>query len=392
MNKLKSSEMQNKHRYVASLDAHKRTYFMKLIDVLTNKVIFNSGIIGSIVEVISLLDSFKLAKKDVVVLYEAGCVGFDPYFRLTKAGYTCLIIAPSSIPYNNRLHKTDKQDCGNNLGYYLSGILRFVTVPDQETLQIRELNRYRETLVNEIRRKQQQINAFTLRNGYIFTETKSEWTMKHRKWLKSLNLSPILQGALSLMLSDLEHEELNLEKVDKELELHVKQNTSLNVTTKALQLFPGIGKVVANGLALEGGNFGRFSKASQVPQFVGLVPAKQQTGNSDPALSITKEGNGLIRRMLVSASKYYGNHRYLYSEKELAKLPPGISPFVKKMQDRLYSRYRYLKNRGKHTNKVRCAIARELSIFIWDYLLNIVPKHHDLFTTNDKLAITKKAA
>ena len=150
----------NSQRFLVSLDAHKRTYFVKIVDSRTDKVLFNSGIVGTIKNVIDRLEMLKLAKKETTVLYEAGCVGFHPYWQLHDAGYGCLVIAPSSIPLNNRLRKSDKHDCSSNLQYHISGLLRYVTVPDKDTLHIRELNRYRDGLVDKLRKQKQLINFF----------------------------------------------------------------------------------------------------------------------------------------------------------------------------------------------------------------------------------------
>ena len=373
MKTVQNNETKKNYKYVVSLDAHKRTYSMKIQNTFNKQVLFNGGIAGDIKEVISRINIFNLPKKDVVVLYEAGCVGFHPHAALKKQGYHCLVIAPSSIPYNNRNKKTDKHDCKDNLNYHLSGILRYVTVPDDTTIQLREMYRYRDSLVEEIRRKQQHISAFTLRNGFIFKETKSDWSAKHRKWLKGLELDPILKSTLDFMLADLEHIELTLDKTERQIDQYISVEPVLKRNVDALKLLPGIGSITSQGIVLECGDLNKFGKAIQVPQFLGLVPGKQQSGSRDPALAITKEGNKNARRLMISASKFYGDQRRLYSEKELDALPATIAEFIKRMQDRLNERYRNLKCRGKHINKVRCAIARELAMFIWDYMVHIVP-------------------
>ena len=38
--------------------------------------------------------------------------------------------------------------------------------------------------------------------------------------------------------------------------------------------------------------------------YLGLVPARRQSGASDPQLRITKEGDGLVRRLLVQSAQY----------------------------------------------------------------------------------------
>lgn len=364
----------NSQRFLVSLDAHKRTYFVKIVDSRTDKVLFNSGIVGTIKNVIDRLEMLKLAKKETTVLYEAGCVGFHPYWQLHDAGYGCLVIAPSSIPLNNRLRKSDKHDCSSNLQYHISGLLRYVTVPDKDTLHIRELNRYRDGLVDKLRKQKQLINAFTLRHGHIFDGTKNDWSVAHHKWLKGLKLSPTLQITLQLLLEELDSIDNHITKCEGEIQNNIKARPNIENQVAKFKLLPGIGPIIAQTIVFECGELSRFGRPDQVSRFLGLTPGMQQSGNSSPVLAITKEGNEFARRMIISASKFYADRRCLYSEKELLLLPEKLGTFVRKMQDRLNSRHRHLRGRGKHINKVRCAIARELIMFLWEYSTKIIPE------------------
>jgi transposase len=364
----------NSQRYLVSLDAHKRTYFAKIVDSHTDKIFFNSGIVGTIKNVIDMLELLKLPKKETTVLYEAGCVGFHPYWQLRDAGYECLVIAPSSIPRNNRLRKSDKNDCSNNLHYHMSGLLRYVTVPERDSCHIRELNRYRDGLVDKLRKQKQLINAFTLRHGYIFDGTKNDWSIAHIKWLRGLKLAPTLQITLQLLLEEFDSINNHIAKCEKETNSSIKARPNVENQIEKFKLLPGIGPVTAQTIVLECGELGRFGRPDQLSRFIGITPGMQQSGESKPVLAITKEGNEFARRMVISASKFYGDRRCLYSEKELLLLPEKLAVFIRKMQDRLNSRYRHLRGRGKHINKVRCAIARELIMFLWEYSIKVIPE------------------
>ena len=41
-----------------------------------------------------------------------------------------------------------------------------------------------------------------------------------------------------------------------------------------------------------------------VGPYLGLVPARRQSGDSDPQLRITKEGDDFVRRLLVQGAQY----------------------------------------------------------------------------------------
>jgi hypothetical protein len=59
--------------------------------------------------------------------------------------------------------------------------------------------------------------------------------------------------------------------------------------------------------------------------------------------------------------------------KYVKTLPEPLQPFLNRLQDRLFSRYRYLCDKGKPSNKAKCAIARELCAFTWELMTQIAP-------------------
>ena len=48
----------------------------------------------------------------------------------------------------------------------------------------------------------------------------------------------------------------------------------------------------------------RFAKSREVGAYLGLVPATDQSGKSDPEKHISKHGNKMMRRLLVSSAHY----------------------------------------------------------------------------------------
>jgi transposase len=48
----------------------------------------------------------------------------------------------------------------------------------------------------------------------------------------------------------------------------------------------------------------RFEKGRSVGAYLGLVPAQDQSGERDPQKHITKEGDEMLRKLLVSGAQY----------------------------------------------------------------------------------------
>jgi transposase len=74
--------------------------------------------------------------------------------------------------------------------------------------------------------------------------------------------------------------------------------------TKLLRKISGVGPLTALAYTLTLEDPQRFPKSRDVGPAVGLVPRRDQSGDHDPQLRITKTGNTFLRRLLVSSAQY----------------------------------------------------------------------------------------
>lgn len=121
--------------------------------------------------------------------------------------------------------------------------------------------------------------------------------------------------------------------------------------TQTLQQVTGIGPVTSLAYVLTLEEVGRFRKKRSVGAFLGLTPRKDQSGESDKQLRITKAGNGYLRRLLVGCAQYILG-------------PFGSDSDLRRFGNRLASRG------GKNAKRrAVVAVARKLSILLyvlWD--------------------------
>lgn len=73
---------------------------------------------------------------------------------------------------------------------------------------------------------------------------------------------------------------------------------------KKLMTIPGVGPITALSFVLIIGSPDRFVKAREVGPYLGLVPGRDQSGDTDKPMRITKAGNRMLRRLLVSCAQY----------------------------------------------------------------------------------------
>jgi transposase len=74
--------------------------------------------------------------------------------------------------------------------------------------------------------------------------------------------------------------------------------------TLQLQQIPGVGPITALYFVLKIEDPHRFNKVRDVGAYAGLCPRRDQSGESDPQLRISKRGDAYLCRLLVSASQY----------------------------------------------------------------------------------------
>jgi transposase len=74
--------------------------------------------------------------------------------------------------------------------------------------------------------------------------------------------------------------------------------------TQRLQQVQGVGTLTALAYVLTLEDASRFEDSRIVGAYLGLVPRRDQSGQTDKQLRITKEGNVYLRRLLVSCAHY----------------------------------------------------------------------------------------
>jgi transposase len=109
----------------------------------------------------------------------------------------------------------------------------------------------------------------------------------------SAALGPILEQIASLT-EHIRDYERQLETISRE---HYPE-------TELLRQVEGIGPLTALTFVLTVGDPYRFEKSRSVGAYLGLVPATARSGDRDPQKRISKEGDEMLRKLLVSSAHY----------------------------------------------------------------------------------------
>jgi transposase len=287
---------------------------------------------------------------------------------LVELGQACQVIAPSLIPRKpgDRV-KTDRRDSLSLARLHRAGELTAVWVPDCAQEALRDLTRGREDLKHIQHQARQRLQGFLLRHGQHY-EGKCHWTQAHFRWLETVKFDQPVQQILFQEYVDLV---LALSKRVSTLDEQVGKAAEASVhapVIKGLCALRGVDTLTATTIVAELGDLKRFDKAPELMSYLGLVPSEHSSGATKSRGSITKTGNGHVRRVLVEAAWTYRfpARKTAALQRRAEKTPEAVQEIAWSAQKRLCGRYHLMATiKGKKKVQVCTAIARELAGFIW---------------------------
>jgi transposase len=110
-----------------------------------------------------------------------------------------------------------------------------------------------------------------------------------------------LQPALLPILDSIASLTQQIKSYDREAEALCDESYP---ETKLMRRISGVGPITALAYVLTLENPDRFHKSREVGPALGLVPKRDQSGDQDPQLRITKSGDAYLRRLLVNSAQY----------------------------------------------------------------------------------------
>jgi len=217
---------------------------------------------------------------------------------LYEVGFELWIGDPAEIQTKRvRKQKTDRQDAQLLLQLLLENRFPRIWVPDAANRDLRQLLWHRHRLVQMRTRVMNQLHVVALNEG--LQRKKALWRPAGRKEMESLALAPWAghrRQDLSELLDQLTPQ---IQKLTQALELEVEKRA----VARRLKTHPGVGPLTALTFELVIGTPDRFHCGKQIASYVGLVPEENSSGNRRRLGHISKQGNVLLRFLLVEAAQ-----------------------------------------------------------------------------------------
>lgn len=254
-----------------------------------------------------------------------------------------------------------------------AGELTGVWVPDETHEAIRDLVRAREAANDALKKSRQQLQAFLLRRGHIYSG-RSPWTQVHRRWLAELLFThPAHHIVLAEYIQTIEDSEVRVERLTKQAAATVV-SWSMAPVVEAYQAMRGVSLLTAVTFVVEIGDVRRFETAPQLMAYLGFVPSESSTGEPVKRKGITKAGSTRARRVLRARGRIdYPARVSRAIQARLEGLPQPVREIAWKAQIRLCARYHQLIGAGKLKAVATIAIAREMAAFLWAIGQEVAP-------------------
>ena len=196
-----------------------------------------------------------------------------------------------------RKQKTDRQDAQLILQLLLEDRFRQIWVPSWENRDLRQLLWHRHRMVQARTRIMNQLQAVALNEGLRWK--KRLWRNAGREQLESFPLAPWASRRRRDLLELLDR----LTPTIAELTQAIEQEVEKCPEAQRLQTHPGVGALTALAFVLIIGRADRFQCGKQIGCYLGLVPLEESSGERRRLGHITKQGNSLLRFLLVEAAQ-----------------------------------------------------------------------------------------
>lgn len=316
------------HERVCGLDVHKKTITACILASKSKEI----RTFGTMTEDLFLLIDWIKASNCTIVAMESTGVYWKPIYNLLEVEEIETLVVNAQHIKNVPGRKSDVRDAQWIAQLLRHGLVRGSYIPNRDQRELRELVRYRRSLVEEISREsnrvQKVLEGANIKLGSVASNVLG---VSGRRMLKAIvdgetdptklaDLSlktlrkkiPELQKALKGLLGP--HQRFLLRKQLDHIEYLEFQVTQLDTEVadrfysfeedlELLASIPGVGRRTAEHVLAEiGTDMTRFKDAKHLVSWAGLAPGQNESAGKRKSEN-TKKGNKYLRSSLAESAK-----------------------------------------------------------------------------------------
>jgi transposase len=224
--------------------------------------------------------------------------GYTQWFErmLAEQGHELWVGDPAEIRARAvRRQKTDTRDAEHLLQLLLTKRFPRIWVPSVEERDLRQLLKHRDKLVRMQTSIRNQLHFLAMSQGLC--RKKKLWSAKGRAELEGLGLGDWASQRRQELLELLDRFDARV----RELNQAVKAAAEPRADCRELMKVKGVGPVTSLAYVLTLGPISRFPTSRALVSYLGLNPKEDCSGGRQRLGHISKQGNQMLRWLLVEA-------------------------------------------------------------------------------------------
>lgn len=256
---------------------------------------------GSVLNIRDELLRFSRANRGATLIMEAGC--HSPWISrlFTEQNHKVIVANPRKLRaiYESE-NKNDQRDAEMlaRIGRFDRKLLYGIEHKSEANQRALKILDIRDTLVASRVKLINSVRGSLKSLGVVLG---SGWSSEAFARKARAELSDLDCGLVAPLLDTIEALSERIKAQDRLIDTLIEH---VYPDAQKLMTVPGVGPITALAFVLIVGSPERFAKARDVGPYLGLVPGRDQSGDTDKPMRITKAGDRMLRRLLVSCAQY----------------------------------------------------------------------------------------
>jgi transposase len=225
--------------------------------------------------------------------------GYTRWFAemLAELGHELVVGEAGKIRARDpRKQKHDRRDAELILNLLVKGDFPSIWLPSPQERDVRVLVEHRHQMVELRTRAKNGLQAIAL--GYGLRRRRRLWSKAGQEALQKI---PLREG-MGRRREDFIQLVRQLNTWVKELDQRIEQEAARREEARRLMTHPGVGAQTALATVLVLGPVERFPDTRHLTSYLGLIPQEESSGPRQRFGHLTKQGNRLMRFLLVEAA------------------------------------------------------------------------------------------
>lgn len=291
----------NKIVYVG-IDVHKKTY--SCVCICDKEVVKRDTMPAGHELLLRYLKNTFANAISIKTAYEAGFSGFALHRYLIINGIDSIVVHPGSIEVSSRNRvKTDKRDALKIATQLSVGRLHGVYIPTAEQEDKRQVTRLRLNMVKLRHQIGSELKALLFTQNLIDADDDTalcqKWILEKLSEIESGEHPTYFKYTIRQYAQQWEQLNMRIKEINGMLKKQALEDNSLQQIYESV---PGIGAINGRILANELGDMHQFHNEKHLFSYTGLTPAEHSSGEHTRLGHITRQGNPILRGILIEAS------------------------------------------------------------------------------------------